>query len=172
MDKNEWSYLRKTFGVPTAGGVTIFPTEHDFLSIRPDGVKEVWLQAAESVSIPFVFQTLKPAFSEIMPNDVEASTPLRVIHVSFIDNTTKRPVSLLDIHIEPQQWFPVDRNLRFFQAELEMVRESALYVPRKDLTFAQLENPTDPTYDSSQPDKVYVRASNNDVLCQIEVNLP
>lgn len=159
--------------------------EDKFISLLPNGKASIFMIPNETVAIPFVYQSFLSGYSQFKSADEDLSkmlqgsgipeTPIhaRTINVrrlaralttqvSFL-NTKKVPVAILDIRVNPRNYY-VGRVLRLFRGENENIRRT--------IRFANLEqHPSSEKistiYDSANPKTKYLRCNKGDVVCSL-----
>ncbi|KAJ3416505.1 Nephrocystin-4 [Chytridiales sp. JEL 0842] len=185
VNSTEWKYLRRVYSIRTG-------IEDKLISVRPDGIHQIFLVANETVTIPFVFQSFVAASTCTMTEGAE-------LPVSFLNNR-KMPVAMLDIGINPCS-NPIDRSLRFFRSEGELLRRTIRIVqPTSNIIQSSIDSSKSDTsgggsrrrdldensvsghsrsssivagrepvtvYEASNPGKKYVRCSHPDVICTL-----
>ncbi|KAJ3031857.1 UNVERIFIED_CONTAM: Nephrocystin-4 [Siphonaria sp. JEL0065] len=128
---SEWKYLRRIHSIRVG-------VEDKLISVRPNGMSEIYMLANESVSIPFVFQSFlggtisnaseeessvvglrKLCGSESVPG---GGIHPRKINVAFL-NDKGLAVAMVDILVKPRN-YAIDRVLRFFRSEGELLRRT------------------------------------------------
>ncbi|KAI8833131.1 hypothetical protein BJ741DRAFT_666768 [Chytriomyces cf. hyalinus JEL632] len=185
---SEWKYLRRIHSVRVG-------VEDKLISVRKNGISEIYMLANESVSIPFVFQSF---LGGSISNGMESESSIlgrrgcgneslpgggihpRTINVSFL-NDKRMPIAMIDVTIKPRN-YSIDRVLRFFRPEGEVLRRNVRFYlsapgagqhsehrgDTKDhgkKTPHITENST--IYDASHPWKKYARCNNPDVICTL-----
>ncbi|KAJ1559780.1 hypothetical protein HK096_011120, partial [Nowakowskiella sp. JEL0078] len=117
QDESEWRYLRRIANLPPT------PIERSLFSERQDGTLDLFMNPNETLSIPFVFQSLLPGITAKSPTQLnEESIQPRVISVSFL-NTRNNPIAILEIRVCPRG-FTVANSIRLFSPENDMIRKS------------------------------------------------
>ncbi|KAI9340885.1 hypothetical protein BDR26DRAFT_342199 [Obelidium mucronatum] len=192
---SEWKYLRRIHSIRVG-------VEDKLISVRPSGHSEIYMLANESVAIPFVFQSFlggtisnaseqessvvglrKLCGSESVPG---GGIHPRKINVSFL-NDKRMPVAMVDVLIKPRN-YAIDRVLRFFRSEGELLRRTIKFYlnvdggggalemkkdnkkgvgGKKDVASHTFITENSTIHDAANPWKKYVRCSHQDVVCTL-----
>ncbi|KAI9003253.1 hypothetical protein BC832DRAFT_99374 [Gaertneriomyces semiglobifer] len=175
----EWTYLRRVYDIPAH-------VESKFVELLGKGEAKIYLDANETVAVPFVFQTFlsgvrgggeprmwlqdggNNARGRVGWETDEEGVVGRTITVSFM-NPRKIAVSLLDVVVVPTPYY-VDRSLRLFAPENEQLRHSVrFFLPNagklRESEHAGKKLTTQ--YETENPGKKYVRCNTPEVICSV-----
>lgn len=157
----EWKYHRTSNGI-------MLGVEHNMVQMRPDGTAQIFLGSNETISIPFIYQSMEEenALTQTDPNTrlLLNGDPVlsRVIHVSFL-NIKKIPIAILDVVINPRNFY-VDRCIRLFRCEHELVHKVIRYPISPSLPSTR-----DGSLMVQSTNEKFLRCNNPDVVCsQVE----
>ncbi|KAI8910264.1 hypothetical protein EDD86DRAFT_204939 [Gorgonomyces haynaldii] len=157
--EKEWRYHRKMNGMVGA-------VEKSMIQVKPDGTAQVFIEAKERLSIPFIYQSfrdlstfaLSTTNTRLTNADPVAS---RVIPVTF--STGSLVVAVLNVLINPRNFY-VDRSMRLFRSENELVHKTIRFPALSKIPLGEPDSVR-----MIQPsDEKYLRCSHPDVACQLD----
>ncbi|KAI9193722.1 uncharacterized protein BJ171DRAFT_603015 [Polychytrium aggregatum] len=169
-DAAEWRYLRRIHSIRSG-------IDERIVSFASDGVPEVYMLPNETIPVAFVFQSflsgsvtsMSPRSDELQDSvfgmDLHDGIQARVINVSFL-NPSNTPIALLDLAIQPQNYF-VDRSLRLFRSENENLYKEIRF-SFGSMAHANILSATEgvsTVYNSASPSQKYVVCHDTDVIC-------
>ncbi|KAI8929906.1 hypothetical protein BC831DRAFT_441572 [Entophlyctis helioformis] len=192
LDAAEWQFYRKLHGVSrhrsNAGHSATGGLESKLAYLGQGGVPEVYVEADETVAIPFVFQSflggrlaLRGAADGVVGDEMmeyggamggrsdaamhDPAVIPRTIMISIIGNDDQ-PVAILSLSVSPRPYY-VDRVIRLFRGEDELVRKVIRYPLGNSSKKSPVINRdgTAAVFDTSNPGQLYVRSNIADAVC-------
>ncbi|KAJ3342983.1 Nephrocystin-4 [Kappamyces sp. JEL0680] len=175
--EKEWIYHRKCNNISHT-------VERNMLSQFQEGRAEVFLSGKEKISIPFLFQNFSSDFNSF-PRSSGMNTAFqhdetkklaRIVKVRWPDsaqvsflNAKKVPVAFLDLVVNPLNFY-IDRAMRMFHCENELVRKTIRYPISTAPSQAGVGENGIISFTASPSNEKYLKCSHPDVICSLRTS--